>query len=93
MGMCNDKRQSRNYCSFSKATLTRLCLRTERLRRWLAGGLLCRDNSINSRNVCVNASENLTDSDEESTTYERSWALPRYRLRAGDLYLSWKNDR
>ena len=93
MDRCNDRWQSRRYNSSNNATLKRLCLEAESLRRWLAGGLLCRGNSINSRNVCVNASENLTDSDEECKTYERSWALPRYRLRAGDLYLSWKNDR
>ena len=93
MDMCNDRWQNRRYNSSSNATLKRRCLEAERLKRWRAGGLPCRGNSINSRNVCVNASENLTDSDEESTTYERSWALPRYRQRAGDLYLSWRNDR
>ena len=93
MGVCNVKRQSRNYNSFSNAMHKRLCLEVARLKRWREDGLRCRDNSINSRSVCVNASANLTDSDEESTTYQKGWALPRYRPKADGLYLSWKNDR
>ena len=93
MGMCNDKRQSRKYNSFSNAMHKRLCLEVERLKRWREDGLQCRDNSINSRSVCVNASANLTGFDGESTTYEKSWALPRCRQKAEGLYLSWKNDR
>ena len=93
MDMCTDRWQSRRYNSSNNAKLKRLCLEAERLRGWLAGGLLCRDNNTSSLNVCVNASVNLTDSDGESTTYEKSWALPRYRLKAEGLYLSLKNDR
>ena len=93
MGMCNDRRQSRKYNSLSNAMRKRPCLEAERLKKWREGGLPCRDNSINSPNVSANASANLTDSDEESTTYEKSWALPRYRQKAEGLSLSWKNDR
>ena len=93
MGMCNDRRQSMRYNSFSNATLKRLCLEAEKLKRWREDGLPCKDNSINSPNVSVNASANLTGFDGESTTYEKSWALPRYRQKADGLYLSWNNDR
>ena len=93
MGMCHNRLQNKKYSASKNATLKRLCLEAERLKRWRADGLPCKVSSINSRSVCVNASESLTGSDEESTTYEGSWALPRYRLRAGGLYLSWRNDR
>ena len=63
MGMCDDRLQNNKYNSFSNATLKRLCLEAERLKRWRADGLPCRDSSINLRSVCVNASESLNDSD------------------------------
>ena len=93
MDMCTDRWQSRRYNSSNNATLKRLCLEAERLKRWRADGLPCRGSSINSPTASANLSADLTDSDEESATYERSWALPRYRRRADDLYLSWRNDR
>ena len=93
MGRCNDRRQSRKYNSFSNAMRKRLCLEAARLKRWREDGLQCKDNSINSRSVYVNASANLTGFDGESTTYEKSWALPRCRLKAEGLCLSWKSGR
>ena len=93
MGMCDDRRQSRKYNSFSNAMHKRLCLEAARLKRWREDGLQCRDNSINSRSVCVSASANLTGFDGESTTYEKSWALSRCQRKAGGLYLFLKNDR
>ena len=93
MGMCNDTWQNKKYNSSNNATLTRRCLEAGRLTRWRVDGLLCSSSSIYSRNVYVTTSTSWTDADEESTTYERSWALPRYRQRANDLNLSWRSDQ
>ena len=88
MGMCNDRLQNKKYNAFNNATLKRPCLEAVRLKRWGAVGLPCRDNSTNLQNVCVNARENLNASDEESTTCEKSCALPRHMLRVRGRYSS-----
>ena len=63
MGMYYDRLQNKRYNSFNNASLKRLCLEAERLKRWRADGLPCKDNSTNLQNVCVNARENLNGSD------------------------------
>ena len=84
MGTLHDRLQNRKYYAFNSNMLKRPCLAAARLKKWHAGGLLCRDNSTNLLSVCANVRENLNASDEESTTCEKSWALPRYMLRVRD---------
>ena len=93
MGIFNDTWQNKKYNSSNNATLTKRCLEVARLTRWRVDGLLCSSNSIYSQNVYVTVRKSWTDSDEESTTYERRWALPRRRQRTNDLNLSWKSDQ
>ena len=93
MGMCRVRLQNKKYHAFTNATLKRPCLETVRLKKWHADGLLCRDNSISSLSVCANVRENLNASDEESTTCEKNWALPRFPLRGRDPYSFWRSDR
>ena len=93
MGMCNDKWQNKKYNSSNNDTLMRRCLEAGWLKRWREDGLLCSSSGIYVQNVYENSRTSWTDSDEESATYERSWALPRYRHRANDLNLSWRSDR
>ena len=93
MGMCHDRLQNRKYYAFNSNALKRPCLAAARLKKWHAGGLLCRDNSTNLLSVCANVRGNLSASDEESTACEKSWALPRCMLRVKDPYSSWRSDR
>ena len=88
MGMLHDRLQNRKYYAFNNNMLKRPCLAAARLKKWHAGGLLCRDNSTNLRSVCVNVNGNLSISDEERSTCEKSWALPRYMLRVRGRYSS-----
>ena len=93
MGMCIDKWQNKKYNSSNNGLLMRRCLEAVRLKRWQEGGLLCSSTNIYLQNVYENARMSWTDSGEESTTCDRSWAQPRYRQSANDLNLSWRSDR